>query len=230
MSVSINKRPIISLLNPKSPNSESYRMLRTNIDFSSFDTESKILMVTSAAPGEGKSTTVANLAVVYAQSDKKVILIDADLRKPTLHHTLQKSNRAGLSHVLTGQAPYQSVIQNSPLDNLDLITSGPIPPNPSELLSSPKMKGLLDSLAELYDIILFDAPPVLAVTDSQVLSAYCNGVILVVHSGKTKKEALLKAKSNLERAQARVLGVVLNNMKRSSKDQAYYYYYGENEK
>ncbi|WP_058301306.1 CpsD/CapB family tyrosine-protein kinase [Gorillibacterium timonense] len=226
MPPSTNKRMLITLENPKSPISESYRMLRSNLDFTSFDNNEKILMVTSAGPSEGKSTTTTNLATVYAQSDKRVLIVDADLRKPTVHLSFNRSNRNGLSNILVGQAEWKECIQSSGIDNLSIIPSGPIPPNPSELLSSKRMKKFIEEVKDEFDIILFDTSPILAVTDAQVVAAFCSGVILVVDAGKTKKDTLSKAKHTLERADARILGVVLNNISRSKGDSYYYYYYG----
>ncbi|MGQ7889896.1 CpsD/CapB family tyrosine-protein kinase [Paenibacillus sp. WC2504] len=226
MSNLTNKRPIITHHNPKSPISEAYRTLRTNIQFSSIDEELRVLMITSAGPGEGKSTTLVNLAVAYAQADKKVLVIDADLRKPTMHHTLQVSNRWGLTNLLTNQLSVIEVLQETSINNLSIITSGPIPPNPSEILASKKMISVLDELKQQFDIILIDAPPAIAVTDSQIIATRADGVILVVDSDKVKRDAALKAKQNLDNVRARILGVVLNNVDRKNKD-SYYYYYGE---
>ncbi|SDC04040.1 capsular exopolysaccharide family [Paenibacillus sp. UNCCL117] len=224
-----NRRPIITHENPKSPISEAYRTLRTNIQFSAIDEELRVIMVTSAGPGEGKSTTLTNLAVAYAQTDMKVVVIDADLRKPTMHHTFSVTNRWGLTSILAGQAKLGDVVQHTYVDNLSLITSGPIPPNPSEMLASKRMTALLDELKGIYDIILIDAPPTLAVTDSQIVATKCDGVILVVDSGKVKRDMAIKAKANLDHVKARILGVVLNNMDRKNAESYYYYYYGTTE-
>ncbi|MFK7696954.1 CpsD/CapB family tyrosine-protein kinase [Paenibacillus sp. HJGM_3] len=221
-----NQRPIIADVNPKSPISEAYRSLRTNIEFSSIDESVKVIMFTSAGPGEGKSTTVSNLAVVYAQSDKHVLVIDADLRKPTMHHTFQKSNRWGLTSLLTGQATVGEVIKETHIDRVDVLTAGPIPPNPSEILSSNRMTRLLEQLKETYDIILVDTPPALAVTDAQIIATKADGVVLVLDSGKVKREMAMKAKASLDYVKARILGVVLNNIDRKHADSYYYYYYG----
>lgn len=229
MSNSTNRRPIITHQNPKSPISEAYRTLRTNIQFSSIDEELRVIMVTSAGPGEGKSTTLTNLAVAYAQAEKKVLLIDADLRKPTMHHTLRISNRWGLTNLLTNQLSIHEVLQETFIPNLTVISSGPIPPNPSEILASKKMVNLLDELKEQFDIILIDAPPAIAVTDSQIIATRVDGVILVVDSDKVKRDVALKAKQNLDNVRARILGVVLNNVDRKNKDAYYYYYYGESQ-
>jgi capsular exopolysaccharide synthesis family protein len=222
-----NQRPIITHSNPKSPISEAYRTLRTNIQFSAIDEDMNIIMITSAGPGEGKSTTISNLAVVYAQSGKRVLIIDADLRKPTMHHTFNISNRKGLTNLLTGQSTIDEVIVSSGIENLFILASGPIPPNPSEILSSKRMKNLMEELSRNFDTILIDAPPTLAVTDSQIIAARCKGVLLVIDSGKVKREIAQKAKASLERVNARILGVVLNNVNRSSGEVYYYYYYGK---
>lgn len=229
MSHSTNKRPIITEVNPKSPISEAYRSLRTSIDFSAIDEKVQVIMLTSAGPGEGKSTTATNLAVTYAQSDRKVLVIDADLRKPTMHHTFFKTNRVGLTNILTGMNSPSEVIHNTHIPNLDLLTSGPIPPNPSEILSSKRMEKLLIDLKQTYDMIVIDTPPALAVTDAQVIASRCDGVIMVIHSGKVKRDAALKVKANLEYVKARILGVVLNNVDRKSGEGYYYYYYGNKE-
>lgn len=225
MSQLVNKRPIITDINPKSPISEAYRALRTNIEFSAVDEQLKVIMLTSAGPGEGKSTTAANLAVAYAQADKKVLLIDADLRKPTMHHTFLKTNRRGLTNIIAGQGSSKEIIMETDINNLDLLTSGPVPPNPSEILGSKRMNAILEELKLIYDVIIIDTPPALAVTDAQIVATKCDGVILVVDSGKVKREAAIKVKANLEHVKARILGVVLNNLDRKNSDAYYYYYY-----
>ncbi|WP_282938842.1 CpsD/CapB family tyrosine-protein kinase [Paenibacillus sp. RC67] len=226
---STNNRPVITHDNPKSPISEAYRTLRTNIQFSAIDEEIRTIMVTSAGPGEGKSTTITNLAVAYAQSDMKVVLIDADLRKPTMHHTFNLTNRAGLTNALSSKGILHEVIRETKIPNLSVITSGPIPPNPSEMLASKRMGVLLDELKEQFDMILIDTPPALAVTDAQIVASRCDGVVLVIDSGKVKREIAMKAKANLDYVKARILGVVLNNMNRKSSEAYYYYYYGTKE-
>ncbi len=218
-----NKRNIIAMFDSKSPISEQYRTIRTNIQYSSIDQEVRSLMVTSTGPGEGKSTTVANLAVVFAQQGKRVLLVDADLRKPTVHYTFNQTNTFGLTSVLTKQLTLEKAISDAEEKNLFILTSGPIPPNPSELLSSRAMEQFFHDAQDLFDIILFDTPPVLAVTDAQILANKCEGTILVVSSGKTEKELVLKAKELLDSAQSKLLGVVLNNKKIQNTN---YYYYG----
>lgn len=226
MSQSANKRHLITAIDPRSPISESYRSLRTNIDFSAIDEKMQVIMVTSAGPGEGKSTTIGNLAVAYAQADRRVVLIDADLRKPTEHHTFQVTNRVGLSSILSQQSDVENALQQSSIPNLYVIPSGPIPPNPAEMVASKRMSALIEDLRSRFDIILIDSPPLLAVTDAQLLSTRCDGVVMVMDQGKVKKEFALKAKANLDKVGAKILGVVLNNVKRKKNDN-YYYYYGE---
>jgi capsular exopolysaccharide synthesis family protein len=218
-------RHLIAKLNPKSPISEQYRTIRTNIDFASVDQKIHSFLVTSSGPGEGKSMTAANLAVVYAQQGKKVLLIDADLRKPTVHYTFRLDNLRGLSNILVGENTFNDVIHSSDVDHLDIMSCGPIPPNPSELLASKKMEKLLDELKTSYDLIIFDTPPVLAVTDAQVLANIVDGTLLVVRSKHTEIEGAQKAVESLRPAKAKLLGTVLND--RIKKQSNYYYYYGK---
>ena len=223
-----NKRRLITQHNPRSPISEAYVKLRTNIELSAVDEPIQVVMTTSANPGDGKSTTASNLGVVYAQAEKRTLIIDADLRKPTMHHFFMLSNRGGLTSVLTNQSRFESVVRDTSIPNLQVLTSGPIPPNPSELLSSKRMQHMLQELREQYDLIIIDTPPTLAVADAQIVSTLTDGVLLVLSSGSTKRDLALKAKASLEHAKARILGVVLNNMDRKNAD-AYYYYYGTTE-
>lgn len=184
------------------------------------------MLVTSPGPGAGKSITTANLAVVHAQQGKKVLLIDADMRKPTVHYTFRLDNLHGLSNILVGEADLEESVFPSEVDNLDIIPCGPIPPNPSELLGSRKMRTLLHEASLLYDLIIFDTPPVLAVTDAQILANIVDGSLMVVRSNNTENEAAIKAKEALEPAKAKLLGVILND--REKKASNYYYYYGVN--
>ncbi|MDC1541880.1 CpsD/CapB family tyrosine-protein kinase [Candidatus Pseudothioglobus singularis] len=219
-------RHLITKINPKSPISEQYRTIRTNIQFASVDNPIRSLIVTSSGPSEGKSTTTANLAIVYAQQGKKVLLIDADLRKPTIHYTFRLDNLRGLSNVLVGEHSLKEVTHESDVTNLDVISCGPIPPNPSELLGSRKMVQFLEEAKQAYDIVIFDTPPVLAVTDAQILANIVDGSILVIKSGSTEIEAAVKAKEALEPAKAKLLGTVLNGREKTASN--YYYYYGTN--
>lgn len=219
-------RKLITRSNSRSPISEQYRTIRTNIEYSSVEEEISSIVVTSSGPGEGKSTTIANLAVVFAQQGKKVLLVDADMRKPTVHYTFQVKNNFGLTNILTKQRKLAETVQPTDEENLFILTSGPIPPNPAEILGSKLMGELLKEAHEQFDLVLLDTPPVLAVTDAQILANKCSGTILVVSSGKTEVEAAVKAKELLVNSKAKLLGVVLNNKK--AKESQYYYYYGTN--
>ena len=215
--------------NPKSIAAEAYRTLRTNIQFYDVGEPVKRLMVTSAGPGEGKSTTLANLAISFTQNGSKVILVDADLRRPTAHKRFEVSNLRGVTDVLTGKSNLEQALQNTHIEGLRILTCGSIPPNPSEMLGSKKMRELIDSLAGMADIVLIDAPPVLAVTDAAVLATAVDGVLLVAWSGQVSREMAQKAKAQLEAVRARILGVVLNGIKIDGSQQHYYNYY-EHEK
>ena len=217
-----SKRGLITAINPKSPISEQYRTIRTNIQFSMVDKELKTLVCTSAKPGEGKSTTIANLAVTLAQQGQKILLVDADLRNPSIHQIMEVDNRYGLTSLMTKKTtPGMAILPTSRTSNLHVLPSGPIPPNPSELLGSKMMEHLILVLSKVYDLILFDTPPVLAVTDAQVLGNRCDGVILVLKSHQTEKKELVKAKELLDKTKINVIGAIINGV-----DQDDYYYYG----
>lgn len=209
---------------PKSVIAESYKTLRTNIQYSSLDKKLQTIVVTSSEPGEGKTTTACNLALSFAQSSKKTLLIDCDLRKPTVHKQFKISNLVGLSDVLIGKEEVKNILVNYN-DFLDVLSSGHISPNPSEMLSSNAMSNLLNELKEEYEVIILDSAPLLAVTDAQLLSVKADGTILVVKADKTKKDCVVQAKGLLEKVNANLLGLVLNKVERASRK--YYYYYGE---
>ncbi|NLV99722.1 MAG: CpsD/CapB family tyrosine-protein kinase [Clostridiales bacterium] len=216
---------LIAKTNPKSPIAEAYRVLRTNIQFSSPDRELKVILITSSGPDEGKSITSSNLAITMAQSNMKVLLIDCDLRKPIVHRAFGLVNMKGLTNVLVEGIDYSSVINVTDVENLHIITSGPKPPNPAELLGSRKMEEFLRAVREDYDIIIADTPPVLPVTDAAVLCQYADGVVLVAGHGMATYDAILRTKANLERVNANILGVVLNGAPIARNGYSYYYYY-----
>ncbi|MCV2522631.1 MULTISPECIES: CpsD/CapB family tyrosine-protein kinase [Bacillus] len=203
----------ISVLHHKSLVAEQYRTIRTNIEFSSVQTHLRSILVTSSVPGEGKSFSAANLAAVFAQQEKKVLLVDADLRKPTIHETYQLENVQGLTNVLVGNASLGETVQKTLIDNLYVLTSGPTPPNPAELLSSKAMGELIQEMYSRYSLVIFDSPPLLAVTDGQILANQTDGSVLVVLSGKTKMDTVQKAKDALQQSKAKLLGALLNKKK-----------------
>ncbi|WEV45272.1 CpsD/CapB family tyrosine-protein kinase [Streptococcaceae bacterium ESL0687] len=215
---------LITLMDKSSPISEQYRTIRTNIQFAStVNNEIKTIVMTSSGPSEGKSTSSANLAVVFANSGQKVLLIDADMRKPTVAKTFMLPNVGGLSTTLTTSQGAMDVVQDSGIPNLSIMTSGPKPPNPSELLGSVRMNEILQEVRENFDFVIFDMPPVVAVTDAQIMSSKVDGTLMVVREGISRKDTLFKAKNLLQMVNANVLGVIYNGAKNTA-DQGYYYY------
>jgi len=210
---------------PKSPVSESYRTLRTNIQFSNLDHTPQTILITSPGPGEGKSTTVANLAVTFSQMGTKTLLIDADFRRPILHSLFGIEKEPGITNYLAGKIHLEGVIRKTPVENLDLVTCGVIPPNPSELLASQRMKEFIAELKNRYQMILFDTPPVIVVTDAMVLGVLLDGVVLVASSGQTSQAGLDRAKTILENVNAKVMGAVLNKIEAKHSYGSYHYYY-----
>ncbi|MGB9885401.1 MAG: CpsD/CapB family tyrosine-protein kinase [Moorellales bacterium] len=220
-----DRRPLmVTRRHPRSPVSEAFRTLRTNLGYISPDRPLKSLLVTSSGPEEGKSTVTANLAVVLAQAGSRVLVVDADLRKPVMHKAFELDNRRGLTNALVEDLDPAELIRPTGLPGLFVLTSGPIPPNPAELLGSARMQRLLPALTSNYDLVLVDTPPVLAVTDAAVLAPLVDGAVLVARAGITRLDLLQEAKETLERTGVRLLGAVLNGLKPDT-DGYYYYHY-----
>lgn len=218
---------------PKSPVSEVFRTLRTNIQFASFDKKIQTIVFTSAGPNEGKSTVIANLAVTLCHTGSKVLLVEGDLRNPTVHKIFALPNTSGITNALISNKSYKEYIQKCEIGNLDILTSGPKPPNPSELLGSAKIKTMLDEFKKDYDYILIDAPPIVLVTDAALLGSICDGTILVIGSGEAPIEGVVKAKDLLLNVKANLIGTILNKCKHSNAGNYYYkysYYYGNEHK
>ena len=222
------ERRLITREDPKSPISESYRSLRTSISYSDTDSEdSSVILIGSPGPGEGKTTTIVNLAITYANLGKKTILIDGDLRKPVLHQIFSVDREPGITKFLNGnEKNYKKLIHKSDIENLSFITCGFVPPNPSEILASDRMKTIVESLKKDYDVILIDAPPLLAVTDAFILMKYVNKFVLVCYAGKTEKNGLIRALDMLKHSEAPFKGIVMNAVdENNSYGRGYYYNY-----
>ena len=220
-------REIISYDDPKSVISEQYRQIRTNIEYSNVDQNTKTILVTSSDKNEGKTPTVANLSVSFANLNKKVLLIDCDLRNASIHKIFKLSNIYGLTDVLAKDRSVDKCIHETKLENLHVLTAGVLPPNPAEMLSSDKMKNLIEDLKDIYDYIFIDTPPIGLVTDAGILSSFVDGVVLVVKSEAVEKKYLEDTKKKLDAVDARILGAVLNSYKSEHKDYYYYSYYGK---
>lgn len=214
---------LITLSDPQSPASEAYRSLRMNLQFSSLDKALRTLLITSPGPGEGKSTTLANLAVTMAQTEQRVTIIDCDLRRPSLHHLFGLTNTLGLTTMmLDDQSLENPPYQQTPVPGLRVIASGQLPPRPADLLGSKKMETVLQRLLKDADILLLDAPPVMAVTDAAVLATKVDGVLLVVSAGETKREQVQRSVERLGKVNAHILGAVLNNVPFDASMKTYY--------
>jgi capsular exopolysaccharide synthesis family protein len=212
--------PLIALRDPRAPASEAFRTLRTNIQFSSLDKPLHSLLVTSTVPDEGKSTTLANLAVTMAQAEQRVILVDCDLRRPSLHTLFDCSNDVGLTSMILSQDD-ELPLQETGVPGLSLLPSGPLPPRPADILGSKRMESVIARLRSQADIVLFDTPPVIAVTDAAVLATKVDGVLLVFQANKTSRDRARRARQMLEKVKANIVGVVLNN---AEIEQGYGYY------
>lgn len=211
---------------PKSTISEKFRGIRSNIMFSNAENEIGSLLVTSEKPTSGKSTISANIAVTYAQAGYKTLIIDGDMRKPTQHYIFDLPNNSGLSNLIINKATYSDSIKESNVDNLAILTAGPTPPNPSELITSSKFETIFNELLDHYDFIVIDTPPVNTVTDAQVYAQTVKNCVLVIDAEKNNKIEVKKAKDLLNKSDGKLLGAVLNKMP-VDKNSSYYYYYGE---
>jgi receptor protein-tyrosine kinase len=218
-------RPALILSRSEPRLMESFRMLRSNVYFALVNSPSRTILVTSTVPGEGKTTTAANLATIMALDGRRVILVDADMRRPSLDKFFNLTRQPGLSNILAGQISWRDALQDTKVPGLRLITSGALPPNPAELLGSPALDELIPELQQEADMVVFDTPPCPATADTPVLSSKVDGVIYVMHLGKVRKAGLQHAFDLLHQANAHLLGVVFNKFE-SSAQQGYGYYYG----
>ena len=219
---------LVTQNDPKNPAAEAYRVIRTSVQFAQAGKELKTIAITSCTPNEGKSMTIANLAIVLTQAGKSVLLIDCDMRNPTVHKNFNLSNKVGLSSCISMGTAVADAVQATAIEGLDALTAGVIPPNPSELLGSERMQNILQRAKEEYDYVLIDTPPVLPVTDSLVLGRMVDGLILVIDSGEIKVEMARDVKNQLVHSGANILGVVLNKVRSEHHGYGYgyYYYYG----
>lgn len=222
---------IISYTNPKSPIAEAYRSIRTNIEFSNIDKHIKIITITSTQPNEGKSTVISNLAAAFANlENKRVLIIDGDLRNPSVHKMFGVSNLNGITDILLGEKDVDKCLEKTKIKGLDILKVGKVPPNPSEMLQSNKMRNFIEVIKEYYDYVFIDAPPVGVVADASIISQYSDGVILLVGSNETDIDAAKISKERLESVGANILGVVLNKFESEGSAYGYYgYYYGNEE-
>lgn len=203
---------------------EAIRSVRTNIQFSGVDKKNKVISITSAKPAEGKSTIIYNLAKSFAENGDKVILLDCDLRKPTIPLISGVDNNIGLTNYLTGKVDYSRIINTDPdQENFDMIFTGPIPPNPAEILASKAYKNLVEQLSDIYDYVFIDTPPVGLFTDASIVSTLCDGVIFAIKSSDTKREEIVQALDNLKKVDANILGTVLTHVPMKHKKYGNYY-------
>jgi non-specific protein-tyrosine kinase len=212
---------LVTITDPRSPASEAYRALRTNLSFYNLDKPLRTLVVTSPAAGAGKSTTVANLAVTMAQSGRRTILVDCDLRRPTLHDLFGLTLEPGLTNLVLEEIA-EPPLQKTSVDKLWLLGSGAKPPNPADLLGASRMDQIIAQLAERADFVLFDAPPILAAADAIILGAKTDGVLLVIQAGKTRRDHSERARELLEKANVRIIGAALTNAPKDSSISEYY--------
>lgn len=219
---------LVTQNDPKNPGAEAYRVIRTGIQFAQAGKELQTIALTSCTPNEGKSTTTANLAVVLTQAGKSVLVIDCDMRNPTVHKNFNLSNKVGLSSCISMGTALSDAVQKTSIEGLYALTGGVISPNPSELLGSEQMKNVLQRAKEQYDYVLIDTPPVMPVTDALIVGRFVDGMILVIASAEVKVEMARDVKNQLVNAGANILGVVLNKVRSEHHGYGYgyYYYYG----
>ena len=216
---------LVTISDPNSPVSEAYRALRTNLTFASIDRKLRTLMFTSPGAEEGKSTVLANLAVTVAQTERRVLVVDGDLRRPCLHELFDLPNEAGLTTLLVDPAALSDLpVQQTVVAGLSVLTSGPLPPRPADLIGSRRMDEVVARLGEQFDLVLFDSPPINAVADAAILATRVDGVLLVVRERRTRREAVVEARERLERVKAPLLGAILNGV---SLDPSFAEYYGQ---
>lgn len=220
-------KKIITISNPKSPISESYRGIRTSIQFSNLDKNIKVINVTSSKQGEGKTTILSNLATTFANLEKKVLILDGDLRNPTIHKIFELSNVCGLTDVLLEEKSFEECVHCTDTKNLHILTCGTIPPNPSELLASNKMTEFINKLKENYDYVFIDTPPIGVVTDAGIISTYSDGCVFVVGAKEVEIEMVKISIERLENVGANILGSILNKFDASKSSIDYYSYYYE---
>jgi protein-tyrosine kinase len=214
---------LIALTEPRSAASEAFRTLRTNIHFAGLDQPCRSIVITSAGPEEGKTTSTANFGVVVAQAGSRVCMIDSDLRRPSLHKLFRIDNVRGLTTALVEGLPFADVAQPSGVPNLFILPSGPLPPNPAELVGSHRMRDSIQGATKSFDLVLCDSPPVMAVGDAAALAALCDGVVLVIQVGRTRHDLLRRVVDQVEAVKGRILGVVLNRA--DPRRDGYYYAY-----
>jgi capsular exopolysaccharide synthesis family protein len=218
---------LMTVTAPRSAAAEAYRALRTNLEFASVDAPLESLLVTSAIPGEGKTTSASNIAAAFAQAGRRVLLLDADMRRPGIHRMFELPNSHGLTNLLRSEEPTIASVAHVVDPNLRVITTGPLPPNPAELLASQRMDHVLELLLRDSDLLVVDSPPLHAVTDAAILASHVTGTLIVIDAGRTRRGALRQAKEALDRVGARLLGAVLNRLSERARGGYYYYSYGE---
>lgn len=218
--------PLYAHDKPKSITSEKFRGIRSNIMFSGANEEIKSIIITSEKPAAGKSIISANIAISYAQAGFKTLIIDGDMRKPTQQYNFETANYDGLSNLIIGKSDFDKAIRSTRVENLDLLTSGPVPPNPSELVASDRFKEIYNQLMDMYDFILIGTPPVTSVTDAQVFLQLVKDCVMIIDTEKNNKNEIKKAKQLIEQADGHIIGAVLNKTERD-KSSNYYNYYGD---